>query len=83
MKSTEIMNEVQSVYGRVKGSDPVMMNKKLVMKDTLYRKSSPDRAIWHAECALDCNICVAAAAVFAVCVIVFALTWKICRIFTR
>ncbi len=75
MKTEKIAKEVTSALDALRGSDPVVMKKKFVMEDSLYRKNTPGREIAHAECVFDCSFClvtvialtVLAAAALAVC----------------
>ncbi|MCQ2456485.1 MAG: hypothetical protein MJ096_03925 [Clostridia bacterium] len=57
MKTEKIAKKVTSALDALRGSDPVVMKKKIVMEDSLYRKNTPGREIAHAECVFHCSFC--------------------------
>ena len=51
----------------------------VLMRDTLYRKSAPNRELWHTEMSFDYSFCVLAAAGIVVVIATLAMLRRICR----
>ena len=76
---SSMTNEAMCAWKAYRRRDPVMMRHTCSMRDTLYRKSAPNRELWHTEMSFDYSFCVLAAAGIVVVIATLAMLRRICR----
>lgn len=69
-----------SVYDGYRKQNPLMMRKKMAVKDVVFRKDDPDTELFRLELAWDTEMYVLLAALIFLLVL---LGCKICRLFKR
>ena len=53
MNIDKTIKQAENAYAAYKHGDPLMVRKTVALKDVGYRKSSPDKELWHAELSFD------------------------------
>lgn len=74
----KLSENAASVYDGYKKQNPLMMRKKLSVKDVVCRKDEPDRELFRFELSWDTELYVLLFVL--VCLMIFA-AYKICRLF--
>ncbi len=76
----KMTKDAASVYDGYKKGNPLMMRKKMTMKDVVFRRDEPDREVFRMELAWDCELYILLA--FLLLIVVFAAykIAKLCRI---
>lgn len=69
-----------SVYDGYRNRNPLMMRKKMAVKDVVFRKDDPDTEVFRLELAWDTELYVLLAALI---VLLILAGCKICRLFKR
>lgn len=57
MNTNKLKTDVARAFRSLKKSDCLVMNKKLRMTDTLYRKSDPSAALFESDISCDFDVC--------------------------
>jgi len=73
----KISKNAASVYDGYKKQNPLMMRKKLSMKDVVYRKDEPDTELFRLELSFDTELYVLLA---LLCCFVFLAAYKLCKL---
>ena len=74
----KVSKNAASVYDGYKKQNPLMMRKKLSMKDVVYRKDEPDTELFRLELSLDTELYVLLALLLC---LVIAAAYKLCKLF--
>ena len=70
MNIDKAIKDAENAYRAYLDGDPLMVRKTMSLRDVAYRKSSPDKEVWHAELSFDRDFCFAFLAGAAVAAIV-------------
>ena len=74
----KISKNAASVYDKYKKQNPLMMRKKISVKDTVYRKDDPAAELFRFELVYNAELYVLL--VILICLVIFAV-YKLCRLF--
>ena len=74
----KLSENAASVYDGYKKQNPLMMRKKMSVKDVVYRKDEPDTELFRFEAAWDTELYALLAVLL--CLVILG-TYKLCRLF--
>ena len=74
----KVSKNAASVYDGYKKQNPLMMRKKLSMKDVVYKKDEPDTELFRFELAWDTELYVLLAALI---LLIILAGYKLCKAF--
>ncbi len=72
----EVSKNAASVYDGYKKNNPLMMRKKMTVKDVMFRRDEPERELFHLELSWDTELYVLLAVLILF--VIFAI-YKVCR----
>lgn len=57
-----IASSASDIWESCKGHDPVMMRNTCSMRSALYRRSAPNKELWHSDISFNYSLCMVAVA---------------------